>query len=448
LLKFIPMSKQTKKKKKSTVRHTRSNQRDRSKRPIVAPPDEQISQHLGELLQPAIEAHQHLFKKLGMRNRTLTLSVVVAIVVSMIWRQLGSGGSEIARLLRTEGLLWTPALVVSQQAISERLRFFPSKIFWHIFSYISSVLRERAQTRHRTLPPILEWAKEQYTVILAADGSTLDALMRKTGLLRDDKVNPLAGKIMGVLDLCSWLPYSIWYDENAKVSDQTFWDRIIATVPEGALLILDLGFTNFKAFARLVNVTFITRAKTNLSFRLIKVNRTSSKGVRDWLVWIGEGDSLQKVRLVQVFYHGIWYRYLTNELNPNMLPVLHIANLYRQRWSIEDAFNIVKRLLGLAYFWTGSQHGILLQLWTTWMLYGVLVDLTDDIAVKLDKPFMDISMEMVYRGLYYFSQAYQKGEANNIVDYLVSNASWLGIVKRRRKRSDTEFLPLTNPRAP
>lgn len=74
--------------------------------------------------------------------------------------------------------------------------------------------------------------------------------MRKTGLLRNDKINPLAGKIMGVLDLCSWLPYSIWYDENAKVSDQTFWDRIIATVPEGALLILDLGFTNFKAFAR------------------------------------------------------------------------------------------------------------------------------------------------------------------------------------------------------
>ena len=77
------MSKQTKNKKKSTVRHTRSNQRDRSKRPIVVPPDEQISQHLGELLQPAIEAHKTLFKKLGMRNRILTLSVVVAIVVTI-----------------------------------------------------------------------------------------------------------------------------------------------------------------------------------------------------------------------------------------------------------------------------------------------------------------------------------------------------------------------------
>ncbi len=442
------MSKQKQKKKKSTVRHTRSNQRDRSKRPIVAPPDEKTSQRLGELLQPAIAAQQTLFKKLGLRNRSLTLSVIVAIVVSMIWRQLGNGGSEIARLLRTEGLLWAPAMVVSQQAISERLRFFPSEIFLRIFLHILPILREREQTRQRPLPPILAWAEKQYTVVLATDGSTLDALMRKVGLLRDSETNPLAGKIMGVLDLCSWLPHTVWYEKDDKISDQSFWERIIDVVPEGTLLLLDLGFTNFKAFAKPVNVTFITRAKTNLAFQLEKVHRTSSDQVRDWLVWIGSGDTRQKARLIQVYYQGEWYRYLTNELNPNVLPALYVANLYRQRWSIEDAFNIVKRLLGLAYFWTGSQHGILLQVWTTWILYAVLVDLTDAVAAALGKPFMDISMEMVYRSLYYFSQAYQKGESDNIVAYLAANATWLGLIKRRRKRSDTEFLPLTNPQPP
>ncbi len=439
------MPKQTQKKKKSSVRHTRSNQRDRSKRPIAAPPDEKTSQRLGELLQPAIKAQQALFKEFGLRNRTLTLSVIVAIVVSMIWRQLGSGGSEIARLLRTEGLLWVPTLIVSQQAVSERLRFFPSEIFSHIFLHILPVLRERERARERPLPPMLAWAKEQYTVVLAADGSTLDALMRKVGLLRDNETYPLAGKIMGVLDLCSWLPYTLWYEKDAKASDQSFWDRIIDVIPEGALLILDLGFTNFKAFVKLVNVTFITRAKKNLVFQIVKAHRTSSGQVRDWLVWIGSGDTHQKVRLVQVLYKGKWYRYLTNELNPNVLPALYVANLYRQRWSIEDAFNIVKRLLGLAYFWTGSQHGILLQVWTTWMLYGVLVDLTDAVAAALGKPLMDISMEMVYRSLYYFSQAYQRGETNNLVVYLAANAKFLGIIKRRRKRSDTELLPLTSP---
>lgn len=413
----------------------------------MSPPDEKTVQRLSELLQPAVEAQQALYKKLGLRNRSLTLSVLVAIVVSIIWRQLGSGGSEIARLLRTEGLLWAPVLVVSQQAISERLRFFPSEIFLRILLHILPVLRKREQARQRPLPPLLAWAKEQYTMVLAADGSTLDALMRKVGLLRDSKTYPLAGKIMGVLDLCSWLPHTIWYEEDDKVSDQSFWGRILKVVPEGALLILDLGFTNFKAFAQLENVTFITRAKDNLSFQLVKVHQTCGQ-VRDWQIWIGKGESRQQVRLVQVFYQGKWHRYLTNELNPTTLPASYVAALYRQRWSIEDAFNIVKRLLGLAYFWTGSQHGVLLQVWTTWMLYGVLVDLTDAVANALGKPFMDISTEMVYRSLYYFSQAYRNGHASDTVDYLVSNSKWLGIVKRPRKRSETELLPLTNPSGP
>jgi hypothetical protein len=117
-------------------------------------------------------------------------------------------------------------------------------------------------------------------------------------------------------------------------------------------------------------------------------------------------------------------------------------------WRIEDAFNIAKRLLGLAYFWNGSQQGIRLQIWATWILYAILVDLVDDVAEALDRPFADISIEMVYRSLYYFAQAYQRGEADDLVAYLVDNADILGIVKRRRKRSTAKFLYLTNPSGP
>jgi hypothetical protein len=66
---------------------------------------------------------------------------------------------------------------------------------------------------------------------------------------------------------------------------------------------------------------------------------------------------------------------------------------------------IVKRLLGLAYFWVSSQNGIQLQLWATWLLYAVLVDLTDAIAETLNQPFAAISMEMFYRSSHFFTQA-------------------------------------------
>lgn len=125
--------------------------------------------------------------------------------------------------------------------------------------------------------------------------------------------------------------------------------------------------------------------------------------------------------------------------------------LYGQRWRIEDAYAIVKRLLGLAYFWTGSENGVCLQLWATWLLYAVLVDLTDAVADALNQPFAALSLEMVYRSLYHaesrFAQAYHRGAATDVVQYLAANAQWLGILKRQRKRQTKPArlnpLPLT-----
>ena len=115
-----------------------------------------------ELLLPAVKAQKELFKKLGLRDRVLTLSVTVAIVISLVWRQIGGGGTEIARLLRNEGLLWAPMLIVSQQAISERLRFFPPTLFLQIVLHILPVLHQRWQVRQRPLPPMLAWAQSVF----------------------------------------------------------------------------------------------------------------------------------------------------------------------------------------------------------------------------------------------------------------------------------------------
>ncbi len=114
------------------------------------------------------------------------------------------------------------------------------------------------------------------------------------------------------------------------------------------------------------------------------------------------------MRLIEVLYRGKGYRYLTNELDEKKLPTAYVVALYWQRWRIEDAYAIVKRLLGLAYFWCGAQNAVEIQLWATWLLYVVLVDLTDAIAEALHQPFSAISIEMVYRSLYFFTIAHQR----------------------------------------
>ncbi len=122
--------------------------------------------------------------------------------------------------------------------------------------------------------------------------------------------------------------------------------------------------------------------------------------------------------------------------------MLYTVALYWQRWRLEDAFNTVKRLLGLAYLWTGADNGVCVQLWATWLLYAMLVDLTDAVAERLQQPMTALSQEMLYRGLYHFTQAFQRGAASDVVEYLAAHAVRLGILMRRRTAALSKFAQL------
>jgi hypothetical protein len=265
--------------------------------------------------------------------------------------------------------------------------------------------------------------------------------LRKVGLLCEADTPPLAGRMTALLDLASRLPRQVWYEEDAQAHDQRGWPQLLAALTADSLVIFDLGYTNFQAFAHLAaaQVTWLTRAKSNLVYTVEReLQRTAA--VHEALVWIGPAAERQLVRLISVLYHGTWYRYLTNELDTARLPAPYAVALYGQRSRIEDAYAIVKRLLGLAYFWVGAQNGVALQLWATWLLYAILVDLTDAVAEALNRPCAALSLEMIYRSLYFFTQAYHRGEAADPVAYLAQNADWLGILKRKRPRPPS---PLT-----
>ena len=434
------MDKAKQKSTTSSVRHTRAIQRDRSKRTTAAPTPQQMQERLLEIVHPATLAQVNFFYDLGLRERSLGLFVMLALVLEMIWRQIGSI-SELTRIIQREAVLWATPRQVSQQALSERLRTLPAELFFKVLMEILPRLQQRWQQRQRPLPEEIAWAVAHYTAVQIVDGSTLDALVRKVGLLRDLPQNPLAGKITGLLHLGSRLPAHIWYDADPQAHDQRFWPRILAVLQAGSLLLMDMGYVNFTVFAQLTaqSVTFITRAKSNLAYSVERVLRRTA-AVHDSIVWIGKGETRQRIRLVEVLYRGRWYRYLSNELDPERLPIAYLVALYWQRWRIEDAYAVAKRLLGLAYFWCGSQNAVELQLWASWLLYAVLVDLTDAVAEALTQPFAALSMEMVYRSLYFFTGAYQRGEATDVVAYFAADAKSLGILKRKRKTAQPSPL--------
>jgi len=335
------------KQKPSSVRHTRAVQRDRTKRPPSAPSDEQIVAWLTEVVHPATLRLVDYYHQLGLRERILTLPVMVALVLNLIWRQF-AGVSELVRVAQQEALLWAPPLRrLSQQALAQRLRMLPAHLFWQLLQQVLPVFRARWEARQRPLPPALAWTRTRYTHLLAADGSTLDALLRKVGLLQEDATHPLAGRMTALLELTSRLPWRVWYEPDLQAHDQRCWPQILAALQAGMLLIIDLGYTNFSLFAQLTQarVTFITRAKRNLAYERETALQQSST-VHDGLIWIGQGSDRQQVRMVSRLYHGQWYRYLTNELDPARLPALYVVELYQQRWRIEiyQPYNLHKSL--------------------------------------------------------------------------------------------------------
>lgn len=400
-----------------------------------------FEERLASLLTPAVLGQQGYAKTLGLRDRILSFPVMVAAVLTLLWRQVPSV-CELSRVLAREDCLWVQKLKVSQQALSQRFLSFPAELFHQVLIALLPQLQARWTARNRPVPRSVVQAQQHFRDILIADGSTLEALFRKLNSLQELPVGTLAGKMCTVIDLASRLPRYIWFTEVPLTHDTNFIQSILKVSHSNMLWVLDRGFYQFDFFEKMIDqkAAWITRSKSNLVYR---VSRTIEKNdfIRDQIIHID--GCCHPLRLIEVRFQRQWYRYLTSVVDPTVLSAEIVADLYRHRWRIEEAFFIVKRVLNLSYLWTGSTNGILLQIWSTWLFFAVLVDLGDAVAEELEIPFDRISLEMLVRGLYHFAVAYQNGLANDPVKYFAAPENKdLGIVKRVDKRAPvTTHLP-------
>ena len=320
-------------------------------------------------MTPAITSQENYYRQLGLRDRILNLPLMIAAVLTLLWRDV-AGVTELTRILAREGFLWCNPTQVSQQAISNRFLTFPAELFERVLKDLLPHLKSAwDQRENRPLPESVQFTLSKFEKIWMIDSSVLEALFKKLKSLEDVPKGQLAGKIGVVIDLIPRLPVEICFQENPRTSDTKLEENILNLGSANTLLLIDRGFYHFSFWLQLIEkeIHFITRLKKGASLKVEQVF-TDSYSIRDRKVRLGSGTKKTPyvtVRLIEVRSDFTWHSYLTSVLDPTILPPYVVADLYRKRWRIEQAFNTVKRLLGLSYLWTGSLNGIKLQIWAT-----------------------------------------------------------------------------------
>ena len=178
---------------------------------IPMPAVEEVEQRLLDVLSPSLLAPRQLERRdprqphrlIRMRQRLLTLPVIVAIMVSLVWRRVPSI-AEVQKVLAREGLLGIAPLQVSPQAITKRLAVLPAAVLGQLLAEVCARLQAQA-------PPAVShprWApvRECFSLIALVDGSTLEALRKKTQVLREREGLVLGGKMMVMVEAFSHRP--------------------------------------------------------------------------------------------------------------------------------------------------------------------------------------------------------------------------------------------------
>jgi hypothetical protein len=290
-------------------------------------------------------------------------------------------------------------------------------------------------------PPLPQpgWApvRERFPWLAMVDGSTRDALRQKTEVLRERPGLVWAGKMMVMVEAFTHRPRWQLSTEDALAHDKRFAAESRAALPVGGLVVCDLGFFSCLWFDDLTDQQkgFVTRRREKTASRTVQ---ELSCGLydRDQMIQVGQYRSnpcQHPLRMVSVRWQGPWSRYLTNVLDPQVLSARQVCELYRRRWRMAAAFALTTRLLDVAYVWTGSSHAVQLQIDATLMFYAVLLTICQQVAQGLGEPLERISVEMVCRAFYHDGRAVQGGACDDLVAFLVEQATLLGIVKRPRK---------------
>jgi hypothetical protein len=297
------------------------------------------------------------------------------------------------RLLTVQGL-WGQRFEVGQGAIYDRLERGTTAPLEDLFVQLSQVLHERlASYVDHTLAP---FAVE----VVAMDEMILEKVLKLLPALRGKRGRALLpGKLATVFDLRrqQWCRAQVIEDVNER--EQLHARDLVAGIPAKSLILFDLGYFAFAWFDDLTRAGYwwISRLRSKVTYTVVHTFYDQD-GIVDQLVWLGAYRADQAGELVRLVCFPLGqtrHTYLTNVLDPTVLPVHEIAHLYARRWDIELAFKLLKRELKLHLLWSAKASVLAQQVWATLIIAQVLLAMWVEIAGRAEVDVFEVSLALL-----------------------------------------------------
>lgn len=307
------------------------------------------------------------------------------------------------RLLAEWGLWRFPRVHVSDMAVYQRLEWAGPETMQQFFTHVTQAIRQ-----HLHPDPAVPYAPFA-TEILTLDQTVLDPVLRHKKILRDVPVGShalLPGVLNCLFDVRRQQWWRVDFSPEAMQNEKPAALALLDSVPQGALLLFDLGYFSFPWFDHLTHqgLHFVSRLRQKVTYAVVHELYTGQNAqvqLRESLIYLGTGADRAAfpLRLIEVTRGQTTYRYLTNVLDPRLLPAWQVVELYKQRWDIEKAFSLLKTDLGLHLLWSAQPNVLLHQVYATLILAQVVLALRSEIATRARADVREVSLPLMLQTL-------------------------------------------------
>lgn len=264
-------------------------------------------------------------------------------------------------------------LKVKRTAIAERMAnvnyIFFERIFEVLYAKFSPLLKNQQGQK--------DISRYDSTLV------SLSAKLLSFGMQRDEERKMLKFTI----GLKNSLPSDVkFFKEQSEISEELALKEAILSSKhtKNSIVVFDRGLQNRKTFARFTQkrITFITRLKSRLNFKQVKIHKkvegqktATLRLKKDLIVKLKDEsgrwtDTQFRLITANAISDNTELPFLTNNLD---LTAKEVTNLYKKRWDIEVFFKFLKQELNFKHWISRTENGIKVMLYATLILTLLLI---------------------------------------------------------------------------